>query len=309
MIRKRVIEVRTRTRNIPRVRAIPELINADGTNEQAEFVRYLQGALYWQLPRKFNERLRSKVDRVILGASSSYLAKDIGAYSIKGRKVYISSDVLSANDPQLIAEVFYYECGHPLLNRLNILRGIDDKTSAEFLVHYSFNDSLLFNRSKDLYQEYAPAMQVLLGDNTGFVAENTQAVLKRKEEWYKRLGKELCGICGIELPAKWETEISPSLRELYPYVDEMVEAYNAGAGPYGKFRIKRNIDEMEDTLNCPVRDFSGCVSDIPYELAEEIGRRTGIYLRSHLMTPKNDVLYTLKEILARDLRFDIGHPL
>lgn len=273
-------------------------------SETVDFIKDLYRALYTHLPHNFKEKLESRVRKIVLGSSLPYSPNADGAYSYP--EVDICRGVLYVRDPHEIAEVFFHEIGHALLN--DEFPRIDPQTSADFLSYYALENSSLFHRSKSKYEIAKPELTKLLGDNTEFVKNNRKAIQEKKKEWYPKLEEEAKFISGIVLPQglKLAGDTEKYLKELFPPIDNLLQKYEEEDNPLRKLDIYETVTTMERILRTPVREFSDRTTScyIPWKFVENIEKRSGIFIGVNcLLTPKNDINYSIIEILERGLKF------
>lgn len=236
----------------------------------------------------------------------------MGVYNHEDNKIYLSPGLLYERDPKKIAEVLFHENGHPLLNDEF---GIDHQISADFLAIYSVGSCDIFEGRKEKsmqeYNFFKEVIMEMLGDNKQFLKENKKLIKDTKEDWYPKIKEELVTIFNTD-PDKLtiKENVRNLLDDLYPEYREIIKDYEEDDNPVRNFNRVRMFETINYMFTTPVKELSGCVLGIPHELAERIEERTGIFVgRGCYMTPKNNIPYSLEEIIEKGMRFELKHPL
>ncbi len=281
-------------------------------DELSHFVSNLAETLSNHLPPNFSKKIDEKINGIVLGVMPPYMGDDVGAYYPSDKKIYLSFGLLQERDPKKMAEVEFHEFGHPLLNdELDI----DEQISADFLAIYSVGSCDVFkerkNESMKYYKIFEEEIKNILGDNNEFLNENKRTIENTKKEWYPRLQKEIMDTYGID-PRKISINRSVKniLDKIYPEYKQIIREHENDDNPLRNLYRVRLFRTMEEILTTPIKDLSGYAFNIPRELARRIREKTGIFIGfASYMTPRNDIPYTLEEVIERGMKFSVKHPL
>lgn len=162
-----------------------------GASERVEdFVEDLGSTLYAHLPQEYQERMEENVDRVILGSTPPYFGNDVGVYYTKDDRqdIYLSRKVTNVQDPHEIAEVYFHEFGHPLID--DRFDGVNHQTAADFLTFYALEEPEMFARSESDYERHEDQVRMELGPGEEFRRDIESMIEERRDAWFDEIERK-----------------------------------------------------------------------------------------------------------------------
>jgi hypothetical protein len=275
---------------------LPEVFN---------FIQELTGNLYSHLPEPARKKLKEKVERIRLGKTPLYMEDELGTYVEEEKTIYFADALISSRNPGLIAEIFFHEFGHPLLN--GYFPELDSQISADFLALYALGNSKLQvlgdRNAHEQYDEYRERLEQFLGVSAEFTPKIKKMALETEESWYAKLNKEL------GLPRSISREYVGG--DVYSFasglIDKLIDSYNNEKNPVMKEGILLQLKNIEEVLRTPLKELSGFAPTyFPRELAEIIEREYNVFIGTgHYTTPENNLSYSLIEIKNNNLQVEV----
>ncbi len=273
----------------------------------SEFVQSLLDNLNQNVPSLFQDKLKLRLDEIVLGEVPPHCCSLGGVY--KDNKIYLEASEIAYSDPERIAEVFFHELGHALLNPEFPKSNPED--SADLLMYYALEQAKYTESrretAKSLYLLQKQSLFEMLGSNEKLVEENWNCIFSAKNKWYPILEKSIIGFLGRELPSSLELNPHSSaiIRYFYPSFKDLEEEYLKEDHPERKMNILQIVVAIERTLNKPLASLSGLCTFIPRELRDNIEKCIGVHIAidyENSCTPNYQSTATLLELLKEKVQ-------
>ena len=167
--------------------------------------------------------------------------------------------------------------------------------------------------SRKTFEQYKDKIFEILGENEKLQLKIREYVEKFQKELYEKLYKEIKEEYKIDVKTykiNLGEDVKEALNLVFPQYKQLLEDFEREEHPLTRLEIIKMFETIKTIFTLPVKELSGKSFDIPSELSEEIYKRTGIFIGYGMFsTPKNNIPYTLTEIIRQGMKFYLPHPI